>query len=77
MRTVSAGSHFSATVVSAGSNRSRTVSAEVKYDGQSWQEATTSRLVYTLWFTQVDDFCDFLFASLEDKTLPSVLPKEN
>ena len=42
-------SQFSWTVVSAGSRRSRTVSAEAKYDGQSLQEAKTSGLVYTLW----------------------------
>ena len=46
-RTVSAGSHFSWTVVSAGSKRSRRVSAEAKYDGQSLQEAKISGLVYT------------------------------
>ena len=49
-RSVSAGSHFSWTVVSAGSRRSRTVSAEAKYDGQSLQEAKLSGLVYTLCF---------------------------
>ena len=37
---------FSWTVVSAGSKRSRTVSAEAKYDGQSLQEAKVSGLVY-------------------------------
>ena len=35
---VAAGSQFSWTAVSAGSKRSRTVSAEAKYDGQSLQE---------------------------------------
>ena len=48
-RTVSADSHFPWTVVSAGSKRSRTVSVEAKYDGQSLQEAKISGLVYTLW----------------------------
>ena len=43
-----AGSNVSWTVVSAGSKRSRTVSAEAKYDGQSLQEAKISGLVYTL-----------------------------
>ena len=43
--TVSAGSHFSQTVVSARSKRSQTVSAEAKYDGQSQQEAKIGRLV--------------------------------
>ena len=42
------GSHFSWIVVSAGSKRSRTVSAEAEYDEQSLQEAKISRLVYTL-----------------------------
>ena len=28
--------------------RSRTVSVEAKYDGQSWQEVKIGRLVYTL-----------------------------
>ena len=37
--TVSAGSYFPSTTVSAGSKRSWTVSAEAKYDGQSLQEA--------------------------------------
>ena len=46
-RTVSAGSYFSWTVVSEGSKRSRTVSAEAKYDGKSLQEAKISGLVYT------------------------------
>ena len=45
---ISAGSHLLCRVVSAGSKRSRTVSVEAKYDGQSPQEAKTSRLVYTL-----------------------------
>ena len=48
-RTVFAGSQFSWTVVSAGSKRSRTVSAEAKYDGQSLQEAKICGLVYTLY----------------------------
>ena len=47
-RTVSAGSHFSWTIVSAGSKRSRTVSTEAKYDGQSLQEAKISGLDNTL-----------------------------
>ena len=47
--TVSAGSHFSWTVVLGGNKRSWAVSAEVKYDGQSLQEAKISELVYTLW----------------------------
>ena len=34
--------------VSAGSKRSRTVSAEAKLDGQSLQEANISERVYTL-----------------------------
>ena len=39
-------------LVSAGSKRSRTVSAETKYDGQSLQEAKISWLVHTLcWCT--------------------------
>ena len=46
--TVSAGSHFSWTVISAVSKRSCTVSAEAKYDRQSLQEAKISGLVYTL-----------------------------
>ena len=45
---ISAGSHFSWKVVSAGSKRSRTVSAEAGYDGKSPQEAKISGLVYTL-----------------------------
>ena len=55
-QTVSAGSHFSWTVVSAGSKRSRTVSADAKYDGQSLQEAKISRLDYTLCTTK-QKFC--------------------
>ena len=47
-RTVSAGSRFSWTVVSAGSRSSLTVSVEAKYDGQSLQVAKISGLVYTL-----------------------------
>ena len=47
-RTVSAGSHFLRTVVSAGSKGSRTVLAEAKYDRQSLQEAKISEPVYTL-----------------------------
>ena len=47
-RTVSAGSYLPSTTVSAGSKRSRTVSAEAKYDGQSLQEGKISGLVYTL-----------------------------
>ena len=46
---VSAGSYLPSTAVSAGSKRSRTVSAEAKYDGQFLQEAKISGLVYTLW----------------------------
>ena len=42
------GSHFSRTVVSAGSKTLRTVLAEAKYDGQSLQEAKISGLVYIL-----------------------------
>ena len=34
----------------AGSKRSRTVSAEAKYDGQSLHEAKISVPVYTLWY---------------------------
>ena len=44
---VSAGRHFSRTVVLEESKRSRTVSAEAKCDGQSRQEAKISGLVYT------------------------------
>ena len=43
-----AGSYLPGTTVSAGSKRSRTVSAEAKYDGQSLQEAKIGGLVYTL-----------------------------
>ncbi|MEW8548802.1 MAG: hypothetical protein AB2693_35330 [Candidatus Thiodiazotropha sp.] len=46
--TISAGSHFTRTVVSAGSKSSRTVSAEAKIDGESLQEAKFGGLVYTL-----------------------------
>ena len=42
-------SHLPSTTVSAGSKRSRTVSAEAKYDGQSLQEAKSSGLIYTLY----------------------------
>ena len=49
-RTVSAGSHFSWTVVSAGSSRSRIISAEAKCEGQSLQEAKISGLVYILLY---------------------------
>ena len=41
-RTVSAGSHFSWTVFSAGSKISRTVSEEAKYVGQSLKEKLSS-----------------------------------
>ena len=64
---VCAGSHLSWTVVSAGSKRSRTVSAEAKYDGQSLQEAKISGLVYTLClyckrnnFTEMCILSDFI-----------------
>ena len=40
---------FPSTTVSAGSKRSRTVSAEAKYDGQFLQEARIGGLVYTQW----------------------------
>ena len=46
--TVSAGSYLSSTTVSIGSKRSRTVSAEAKYDGQSQHVTKISGLVYTL-----------------------------
>ena len=39
---------FSRTEVLEGSKRSRTVSSEAKYDGQSRQEAKNGGLVYTL-----------------------------
>ena len=42
------GSHFSWMVVSAGSNKSQTVSTEAKYDRQPLLEAKISGLVYTL-----------------------------
>ena len=51
--TVSAGSHFSLTVVSAGSKRSRRVSTEAKYDGQFLQVAKISRLFYTLCLSTI------------------------
>ena len=38
-RTVSAGNYLPSITVLAGSKRSRTVSGEAKYDGQSLQEA--------------------------------------
>ena len=63
-RTVSAGSHFSWTVVSAGSRRSRTVSAEAKYDGQSLQEANISGLVYTLCTYRIGILCITFFSCL-------------
>ena len=47
-RTVSAGSHLSWTVISAGSKKSQSVSGGAKTDGQSGQEPKTGRLVYTL-----------------------------
>ena len=47
---ISAGSYFPSTTVSAGSKRSRTVSAEVKYDGQSLQDAKIDGHVYTVCF---------------------------
>ena len=43
-QSVSAGSYLPSTIVLTGSKRSRTVSAEAKYDGQSLQEAKISRL---------------------------------
>ena len=61
--TVSAGSHFSWTVVSAGSRRSRTVSAEAEYNGQSLQEAKISGLVYTLCPSGTTFVSYLLFAS--------------
>ena len=48
-RTVSAGSYLPSTTVWAGSKRSRTISVEAKYDGQSLQEAKIGGLVCTLW----------------------------
>ena len=50
MRTVSAGSHYARTVGSKGSKRSRTVSAAVKCDGQSQQEAKIDGLFCILCF---------------------------
>ena len=59
--------------VSAGSKRSRTVSAETKYDGQSLQETKISGLVYTLWLlgflTYETEFVLFL-AMLQNSILP-------
>ena len=46
---------FSKHKVSAGSKRSRTVSAEAKYDGQSLQEAKIGGLVYTLCCMKIWD----------------------
>ena len=48
-----ADSRFSWTVVSAESKRSRIVSEEAKYDGQSLLEAKISGLVYTLCTTRM------------------------
>ena len=47
-------------VVSAGSKRSRTVTAEAKYDGQSLQETEIFRLVYTLCSLRFNIFTCFL-----------------
>ena len=58
-RTVSAGSHLLWTVVSAGRERSRTVSAEAKYDIQSLQEVKISGLTYTLWCCTYSKDCSF------------------
>ena len=46
MQTVLVGSHFSQTVVFAGSKSLRTVYTEAKYDGQSQQKAKIVILVY-------------------------------
>ena len=46
MRTVSAESHFSWILVLEGSKKLWRVSAEARYDGQSWQEEKISGLVY-------------------------------
>ena len=69
-RTVSAGSHFSWTVVLAGSKRSCTVSGEAKYDGQSLQEAKISGLVYSLcsigiWFSVCSCICPSVFGTID------------
>ena len=43
--------------------RSQTVSAEVKYDGQSLQEAKISRLIYTLWCTAATENGDMALSA--------------
>ena len=60
-RTVSAGIHFSWTVVTTGSKRSRTISADTKYDGEFLQEAKICGLVYTPWLR---NYKEELFLSL-------------
>ena len=56
-------------VVSAGSKRSRTVSVEANYDGQSRQEAKISGLVYTLCFIRHQEY----FALTEMNSLSAIL----
>ena len=55
---ISDGSHLSCRVVPAGSKRSRTVSKETKYDGQSRQEAKIAGQVYTLCFSSALKECN-------------------